>query len=340
MDRIDYSPKKRTFLESLEEEDFLGLCFAASFIGAYLAGLAAAYGLAAWEFSAASTIKPLVLDTLALPFRRWNGSITEFAANTVFWLILLAICLVISTLWVKPIAGTSSRLRRTRLIAAGSAGALASLSLFILWSRFEEGKHRKGYDNARCQQNLKQISMAFLFDSSERPESVLSELSSIPGTLAPKDGVLNPEYLEDISLLHCPAWNLNKSWYQPPKPKNVTMEDDRSYFYLGYRIPDQATLKQFADAYRKRAESGKPFDVDMPLTASDGVVPRLRGRESADHASRIPIMIERYPNRHDPASGNVLYLDGHIERVKWGEKWPMTPEAMDVLLALDALGSE
>jgi prepilin-type processing-associated H-X9-DG protein len=51
-------------------------------------------------------------------------------------------------------------------------------------------------------------------------------------------------------------------------------------------------------------------------------------------------MIERYPNGHEPPSGNVLYLDGHIEWIQWGEKWPMTPEAMDVLLALDALGVE
>lgn len=340
MENTDKSPMKNNRLESLPDETFLVVCFAASFFGAYVTGFAASYGLAAWEFSEAKVIKPLVLRVLASPILNWNGSIVEFAANVVLWLIPLGVCLAISTVWVKPITDYAPLSRRARFVSAITAGALASFGLFVCLVRWEEFKHPKGYANAWCQRNLNNMGMPFSFYANEHPEYFFPELSATPGTLAPKDGTLNPEYLADITAFHCPAWNLNKRWYQPPKQANVTIDDDRSYFYLGYRIPDQATLEQFAAAYRKRAESGKPFDVDLPLTASDGVVPRLRGRESADHVSRIPIMIERYPNRHDPASGNVLYLDGHIERVKWGEKWPMTPEAMDVLLALDALGKE
>jgi hypothetical protein len=50
----------------------------------------------------------------------------------------------------------------------------------------------------------------------------------------------------------------------------------------------------------------------------------------------MPIFIERFPNAHGVNGGNVVYADGRCEWIKWGEKWPMTPEAMDVLLALDA----
>lgn len=340
VDSSEATPRNQSRLDSLSEEGFLWTSYAASFIGAYVAGLAASYGLAAWEFSAASTIKPWVLDTLALPIRRWNGSVSVFLANTVFWLIPLVICLAISTLWVKPFATSTSRSRRMRLSATATVGVLASLALFVLWARFEEGKHRKGYENASCQKNLQQLSMALRMYASDRRDGIFPELSSTAGTLAVTDGVLVPEYLNEISVLHCPAWNLNKRWYQPPKRKNVTVEDDRSYFYLGYRIPDQATLEQFAAAYRTHSESGKPFDVDLPLGTGKGVVSRLHDTDPLGESSRIPVFVERYPNGHDPASGNVLYLDGHIERVKWGEKWPMTTEAMEVLLSLDGLGDD
>jgi prepilin-type processing-associated H-X9-DG protein len=73
------------------------------------------------------------------------------------------------------------------------------------------------------------------------------------------------------------------------------------------------------------------------------VIPRLRkgiaGVTDTDEAqSAIPVFVERYPIGHIPNGGSVVYLDGHVEYIKWGTKWPMTPEAMDVLLALDTLG--
>lgn len=216
VDSSEATPRNQSRLDSLSEEGFLWASYAASFIGAYVAGLAASYGLAAWEFSAASTIKPWVLDTLALPIRRWNGSVSVFLANTFFWLIPLATCLAISTIWVKPIATSTSRSRLTRLSAATTAGVLASLALFVLWARFEEGKHGKGYGNAFCQRNLQHVSLALRMYASDRRDGIFPELCSIPGILAPKDGSLIPEYLNEISVLHCPAWNLNKRWYQPP----------------------------------------------------------------------------------------------------------------------------
>ena len=54
--------------------------------------------------------------------------------------------------------------------------------------------------------------------------------------------------------------------------------------------------------------------------------------------TKTPVLIERYPNGHDHDGGNVLYTDGQVEWISWGEKWPMTEEAMALMLALDGLG--
>jgi prepilin-type processing-associated H-X9-DG protein len=80
--------------------------------------------------------------------------------------------------------------------------------------------------------------------------------------------------------------------------------------------------------------------------ANDRFVGRLRKDEGpttpASEAIKraLPVYIERLPNGHRPAGGHVAYADGHVEWIKWGDKWPLTPEAMALLLALDELDDE
>ncbi len=93
---------------------------------------------------------------------------------------------------------------------------------------------------------------------------------------------------------------------------------------------------------------GKPFDKDLSAVSDDGTtlqIPRLRvgipGITDTNEAQyTIPVFIERFPKGHIPGGANVAFLDGHVEWIKWGTKWPMTPEAMEVLLALDGLGED
>ena len=49
-------------------------------------------------------------------------------------------------------------------------------------------------------------------------------------------------------------------------------------------------------------------------------------------------MIERLGN-HKPEGGYVLYLDGHVEFVRYPGKWPMTKTTIGLLRELDALGA-
>jgi len=38
-----------------------------------------------------------------------------------------------------------------------------------------------------------------------------------------------------------------------------------------------------------------------------------------------------------PAGGNVLFMDGHVEFMRYPGKWPMTEETVEILESLDAL---
>ena len=207
-----------------------------------------------------------------------------------------------------------------------------------------------------CHFNLKMLCLAFDLYAADHG-GVFPELSPKPGLLAVRDdpdypGVY-PEYLQSTELLTCPsarALRPRAGWFRedsPTPPELDTVSSDRCYVYLGYVIPDQAALERFAEAYRARVAEGRLFDEDLNATTAAGgtsVVPRLRkgiaGVTNTDEAqSAIPVFVERYPNGHVGDIGHVVYLDGRAEWIKWGAKWPMTPEAMDVLLALDALGN-
>lgn len=242
---------------------------------------------------------------------------------------------------------TRGRAMRTALIAVTFVlGALAFVPLIL--SRFTHDPSEA--IRAACQNNLKQLHLVLLLYSGESKGGLYPELSDRPGALAMKADTVYPEYLEYLEPLQCLASWYFKKWNEADPAPPAGCDDDQSYFYLGYLIPDQSTLEYFAQAYRARVAKKQPF-TDGLLVPRDGsrelVIPRLRKDEDKSPATpdgeaikrALPIFIERFPNGHKPAGGHVVYADGRVEWIRWGQRWPMTPEAMDVLLALDALGA-
>jgi prepilin-type processing-associated H-X9-DG protein len=230
---------------------------------------------------------------------------------------------------------------------------LLGLALFSWLARLENEEIPTGYS---CPNNLKQLGLVVLMYADDHGD-LYPELSPNPGMLAFREdpdylGVY-PEYLTDLTILRCPNLNTERPRYRwfweapPPSPAPLeTASNDESYLYLGYVIPDQEALEHFAAAYRARIAAGKPFDDDLSASSDGGAplrIPRLRTEipsvtDSKEAQYTIPVFIERFPKGHIPGGANVAFLDGHVEWIKWGEKWPMTPEAMEVLLALDGLG--
>jgi prepilin-type processing-associated H-X9-DG protein len=128
----------------------------------------------------------------------------------------------------------------------------------------------------------------------------------------------------------------------PPPPDLLTPEiaiNDHSYFYLGYAISNQVELEAFASAYRATVKAGGSFDGELHF---NGVTLQRLSRhtespDSMEQLANIPVLLDRLGS-HEPEGSNVLFADGHVDYIKLGTKWPVTEEAMAVLLELDGLG--
>lgn len=115
----------------------------------------------------------------------------------------------------------------------------------------------------------------------------------------------------------------------------VTRIAARNYSYLGWVVLSDADAKALSFALAERSS----FDPDGDLATGEGVLFRLSpgveerlASDPQDQAelarvrSEIPVMFEVL----DPGAGHpceamhVLYLDGHIERIPMGTKFPAT----------------
>ncbi len=218
---------------------------------------------------------------------------------------------------------------------------------------FSEGARRTS-----CANNLKQFGLVFKMFANEGLGQFFPMLNPKAGHLIfandnPEMKPVYPEYLSDTHILICPDDSLRAPLLQKPgidlKP-GLDLADSCSYFYLGYVVRSIEDLEAFADAYRNRIARGLPFDAD--LDTPNGKLYRLReGVErflitdlnnpaaSAMMQSEIPVLIEA--PRHNPEGGNVLFMDGHVEYMRFapGGKFPMNNQSMDILKSLSAMKS-
>ncbi|MBW7866066.1 MAG: DUF4190 domain-containing protein [Candidatus Hydrogenedentes bacterium] len=202
---------------------------------------------------------------------------------------------------------------------------------------------------ASCQNNLKQMGLVFKMFANEN-KGGYPELSGTAGRLAPVTEQVYPEIITDPIIMLCPTVENS----QKRRDEREKLVDDESYFYLGYAVTNEEEVALFADAYRERIGRGLSFDDDLPLPEGKGVdgkgklyrlregVERLYAEnrdadESFTMQSIIPLMIER-PDNHMPKGGNVLYMDGHVEFLRYPGQWPMTEKTIGLLLELDAMG--
>jgi hypothetical protein len=182
-----------------------------------------------------------------------------------------------------------------------------------------------------------------------------------------------PQYLSPLEVLTCPqgTWP-NGLLQEDGRPTIVDCLENSSYIYLGYAIHDEAEMQTFAAAYKKHMDEGLAFSADLIVPPADGkgakVVCRLRGEKrktstgdgegkhppeshfegrpevlqegeathyTAEERSRIPVLIERL-GHHKLMGGNVLFLNGHVEYMRYPGCWPMTEKTMAILRDMEA----
>ncbi len=230
---------------------------------------------------------------------------------------------------------------------------IAAVILLPALSRARESARRSS-----CPNNLKQMGLVFKMFANESPGGVYPALSSEPGRLMCANETpllpnpVYPEYLTDPHVLLCPS--------DPDAPHDEALQgpeeilDDRSYFYLGYSITNDDEMEAFAEAYKRALEEGRGFDEDLPAPpgrGSGGGDTFLRLREGVERfvmtdvnnpaaasqiQSCIPVLMDRLGN-HVPGGANVLYLDGHVDFIRYPGAWPMTEKTVRILEELDGL---
>ncbi|MCP4643505.1 MAG: zf-HC2 domain-containing protein [bacterium] len=201
--------------------------------------------------------------------------------------------------------------------------------------------------------NLKQLGLVFKMYANE------SEGEKYP-PLAPYEGVwtidvraICPKYLspEGIGILVNPArpdsGKLTKRLEELVAEESVDWEEvtrlvAKSYVYTGWSVMDADDLEVLSRQYAKL----DPPQYDEDVGADGKTVYRLReGIErffisdinnpaaTASAQSDVAVMFEAvFDKRRKPKGINVLYMDGHVEFIPYGEAFPALPE-VDALLS-------
>jgi len=201
-----------------------------------------------------------------------------------------------------------------------------------------------------CQNNLKQCGLILKLYANEAPHQLFPPLSPLPGNLMWVKEAVYPEYCADPTILICPA---KKGPCQQAREENELEQkarfcfDNTSYWYLGYALPDEKMGLAFIQAYRKQIENGGDFTADLKDGEGNLI---LRLREGVERAfvtdihnpagaamiqSKLPVLIER-PGHHDDQI-NVLFMDGHVERMTYPGAFPVSQPFIEALESLDTL---
>ena len=124
----------------------------------------------------------------------------------------------------------------------------------------------------------------------------------------------------------------------------VTRIAAQNYVYLGYAVQNTNDVRILASTLSKRADISLDSDIQTP----NGTLYRLRTGVEKSLANdpndqneldslrcTVPVMFELVDRRngHPGDTMHVLYLDGHVELIKIGDKFPAIQEVVDAFPA-------
>lgn len=203
---------------------------------------------------------------------------------------------------------------------------------------------------ASCQNNLKQIGFE-IRGFADRNAGVWPALDPRPGHLM----FAKEEIYLDPAILVCHADRKAAAMLKDiePRPANVAhFLEGSGYWYLGYALPTEEDGMAFVEAYMELSKAGKGLPKALDLVSPRGLIlPALKDgieqayvQDSSDPATiaraqaAIPVIVER-PSAHE-GGANVLYMDGHVEFVKYPGKYPMSERFVKALESIQELRTE
>jgi prepilin-type processing-associated H-X9-DG protein len=187
---------------------------------------------------------------------------------------------------------------------------------------------------AVSQNQMKQIGIILKMFANESRGSAYPPLSTIPGELMFQAAMIYPEYLTDPAVFINPQAPDAEHWRQRMQEEPIGVVSDQHYVYLGYAIGDEKMASAFFDAYDSSVRnSGKVPDTDISIPPDIAFTTTLYGLRdgisrffitdinnpsaAVEAEASLPVFIERPVT--PGANVSVLYLDGHVTSVPFGE---------------------
>jgi prepilin-type processing-associated H-X9-DG protein len=212
------------------------------------------------------------------------------------------------------------------------------------WSRERE---RQPPRRAGCPNYLKQLGLVIHMYENESRGHQFPRSDGLKFLLED----VYPYYWNESAIMICAADEKMSEEARNRSREPQWALDHSPFWYIGHVVTNDDEGRAYIEAYRKVIEEGDGnlnVDLDAP-SVQGGIIYRNHGPiihsskpEESDATppavsqSEIPLFIE-YSGKHPDGEGHVLYMDGHVETIKYPGKFPMTKAFIEGLKSLEAL---